>query len=1564
MASPVKPAAAARQQRPRSRKSIAHVPSSSMTSTADQENATVDLSALSAAKKAGLASERASKKSRSKSIGPGGLDALNEGTGNRRKSITAPLPKSILKMPPMSPLKEIPLHPSVRKDNKQSKSPSASPSKSSRTVAPLIDFGSSDETVRPDAPVTGSENLSNPFDTTTTSNEATKVGLKTEEEQQAAVREREQREERERERDIRRKSLANRRVSFAPEATLHTWDVVEYFQDSTTSSASTNSTRRASSASASSLPGTPAAGQRSSDSSQDASEPPSTPPEQVEEQRIAASPAHQRDLHQKKRRRRSSGIPPMNFNNPDEEGFSSSPYSGSSVAGSDDTNTFVDAEDDDESAADSESSAGDASTVMEVDEDDGDTTSHSVASAGSSSSTASSGRLEAALREAAKQAGTQGIEYDEHGDLTMEMADEEVTASFQPFVRKDSSDGSAVNDVSMQAQPNQNPFSPAFKAGISRGAALEPSEPPIVEEDMSMDVTGVLGGIIPSIAAPQSNTTRNRRKSVRVPPVGEDSSLGDDTMDLTMAIGGIQAMPQPAEVPATVVEDEEMTMELTSVIGGVLGGGSSTSQKKRRQSTAAARRTRQSDVTLADGMEMDMTMAGGRILEPKSEQAQVEVQDETVGMDITTAIGAILPSQLKTENREQAKAIMEAETDAAGMPNSPAIMQVHQASARPGAIDTPSMTTASATGSPRKTSARRSPAAGLSIARQSPVRHSGTPLKRPTTPSKQLTPQPPRPTTPGKTPPSKNITFRSASPKRLFKEEIRKAESTPKPASAQKLFQAAAGPATPSIVLTPRNRPTSGLGVDKQGIGSPRVAALLDRRQSIGDDAKVFTPTRNSLKSPRAVRFEDPQLMEREVDKEREEEEKRENGRALLQRKADLADNEDKDATVNLKEMIQSLTPKKKLNGRKSLHVGAARGILGKRPAELDDEDGEGDDHSPKRLRGQEGSPVKKVILPPPPSKIETSGRISRSSRKSLGQTSGNLQNVTPTMQGSPQKGPVATTPKSQGRFKDAQGQAGVSTTPIPFAPKTGTDEQDAVNIEEAEVEEEKIRLQDFLNLTSIRFMELTTTKRRHTVAPKALSGDIQAASQGAQTEQRAGFQDSVVAACSTLPMLELYQHSCRELKNYISEGRSIVREIEAETFEENPALFREYIMATPDVKFIMDNQFKNVKTHARLLSKAMWYEWRMKLLDGLREGLTQINNGLAADDKILKKQEDLFAEVMPSLVETHERLEKENVELQTQADEIADCDQEELDEARGRLLQVEDEVAKKSRMLAEMQRDLEEKEVSIGTTAAIKSQCLDEIRETEKIREECRGWKASEVRALKANVDALEDKYGWTITGAQQTRITMRFQAEVEVDFDTASFLPNQGAAYARKETNSSFDIRCVGNPKGQDRNPLTTEKDFFLQRIRMQLQGMKQSQIRVRDLLRFVSESWIKASMIAEELRQLNLSCPTEINISSERSLSIISTVLLLDIGTKVETVFEVTTGCGNTSVAVNVASSAAVVYGEKFNESKMGEFLAGKVGKTVAVAGNGDNKSKAGAWAKAVRDLSERCSARGKK
>lgn len=387
----------------------------------------------------------------------------------------------------------------------------------------------------------------------------------------------------------RRKTLANRRVSFAPEATLHTWDVVEFMRDQTTSTDSSDNTRRTTRSAGDG--GTPFKPGSALDS-----DPPSTPPEQADDADDLHDPEHQRDAHQKKRRRGSGG-PSMNFNLDDVN--SSSGMSGSSDA--------------EETESEEEGSDDETGTAMSLDM--GDNTAQSLG--GSDSSTSSSARLEANLRMAAHQAGTRGIEYDEYGDASMELAGEEVTNAFQPFVGKQDQKqplGSASMD-----QENVNPFSPAFKAQLVSGTFSRPST--VQEEDtgdLSMDMTRAIGGVLqqpeedstvssngdgtmeitqavgqikpqgqkrrrsttdagsPGAVAPTAQSKRRRSSAAR-------SSMGDDTMDLTMAVGGIKETASPAKPQrrrvsmrrrssgvASIASDQDgATVDFTRAVGGV-----------------------------------------------------------------------------------------------------------------------------------------------------------------------------------------------------------------------------------------------------------------------------------------------------------------------------------------------------------------------------------------------------------------------------------------------------------------------------------------------------------------------------------------------------------------------------------------------------------------------------------------------------------------------------------------------------------------------------------------------------------------------------------------------------------------------------------------------------------------------------------------------------------------------------------------------------------------------------------------------------------------------------------
>jgi kinetochore protein Spc7/SPC105 len=773
--------------------------------------------------------------------------------------------------------------------------------------------------------------------------------------------------------------------------------------------------------------------------------------------------------------------------------LSSSPFSGSSVGGSEGTQSPVKEGIDEEAESDTDNDFDGEGTAMSLDEVTARTT---ATTQSDSSSTSSSSRLNEALRQAAHEAGTRGIDFDENGDMSMEMADQEITGAFKPWITKGQRISFDTEDMSaLQDEENINHFQgQAQSENHDENDDDDDGNDYYNEnEELSMEITNAVGRIF------GSNPNRlsiGRRKST-----AEETTYGDRTMEFTNVVGGIADHQSPAksDIGSVVSENEEMTMEFTSVVGGVLGKGISGSERSDgnvlpdsvQESNLVGRDFSEwsTDGDGADEMDMEFTGAIGGILSPIEEQT--ESQDEfTGGMDVTAVMGTILPPGLETNNKQQAKQLMELESDAGQLVSSPFQERVNLSPPKLSASHHIAPV-ASESGSPSLASVRsRQTGRSSSTGTGTPLRQ--TTPRKPMTPSKQLTPQPLRPSNPGKTPPSSNVTFRSASPKKLFKHEIRAAA---KQSHSPHLFEndEQTGESTPAIILRPpHSRRSSGLGIDKEGLGSPKVAALLDRRRSIGEDAQEFVP---QDEPSRRLRFDDPVKIHEEVDREREEEENREDGH--------IPPVNDLDATSNLKELISSLTPKKrKVGTRKSLHVGAAKGVLGKRPVELDEEE---EEESPKRLRGRNASPVKSIKLPAPPSKDETVGRAARPSTNKLFDLS----------------------PQKTGSFTPRKPNPTIAVTSPSKNAQTSEDvpetaEQEAEDGEDVDLE--PIQLQDFLNMTNIHFMELTTTKRRHTTAPGNDSNALERT--GTRDANREiSLEDCVAAGFCTVPMLELYQH-------------------------------------------------------------------------------------------------------------------------------------------------------------------------------------------------------------------------------------------------------------------------------------------------------------------------------------------------------------------------------------------------------------------------------------------------------
>ena len=209
------------------------------------------------------------------------------------------------------------------------------------------------------------------------------------------------------------------------------------------------------------------------------------------------------------------------------------------------------------------------------------------------------------------------------------------------------------------------------------------------------------------------------------------------------------------------------------------------------------------------------------------------------------------------------------------------------------------------------------------------------------------------------------------------------------------------------------------------------------------------------------------------------------------------------------------------------------------------------------------------------------------------------------------------------------------------------------------------------------------------------------------------------------------------------------------------------------------------------------------------------------------------------------------------------------------------------------------------------------------------------------------------SVTG---TAMSMTYNRTIQLHFSPSAFLSNGPDEEASTGENAPIGLTYIADADEYNPLPVTTEKRFFLQIIRAQLQCLQQSRTKLKDLLGFVSSSWDMAIIVAEEARTLGIGYLTETIIKADEVIAVCCVIYLKTMQTKVEANFEVKvrSGEGHSQLSLIVKPTVRVCYGETLNEKKMSEFLESRI---KGVEGYG-------VWAQATRELEEKLMSRGKK
>lgn len=195
-----------------------------------------------------------------------------------------------------------------------------------------------------------------------------------------------------------------------------------------------------------------------------------------------------------------------------------------------------------------------------------------------------------------------------------------------------------------------------------------------------------------------------------------------------------------------------------------------------------------------------------------------------------------------------------------------------------------------------------------------------------------------------------------------------------------------------------------------------------------------------------------------------------------------------------------------------------------------------------------------------------------------------------------------------------------------------------------------------------------------------------------------------------------------------------------------------------------------------------------------------------------------------------------------------------------------------------------------------------------------------------------------------------MTYQQEIELVFNILSFRPGNAS-------DSRIDLWYIAANRDHDPLPPSPEKDFFVQCIRDHVRGMTLSQTKIRNMLGVISGAWKMANHVAANVRLLNCTFPTKVARTSDSSIAIQSTLLLIPLETKVEITLALNGQHTQGGLQVSIAPQARVVYGEQFKSDKLTEYLTTRIGTSVVTEG-------AETWSDVVVELRERLLGRGRK
>lgn len=353
------------------------------------------------------------------------------------------------------------------------------------------------------------------------------------------------------------------------------------------------------------------------------------------------------------------------------------------------------------------------------------------------------------------------------------------------------------------------------------------------------------------------------------------------------------------------------------------------------------------------------------------------------------------------------------------------------------------------------------------------------------------------------------------------------------------------------------------------------------------------------------------------------------------------------------------------------------------------------------------------------------------------------------------------------------------------------------------------------------------------------------------------------------LPLLEVYEMSCKELSQKIQQGKALYQEISERTFNDNPMLFKQYYCASYYDQVSLKAEFHRLKEFTRHQAKQVWYQWRTQLMRNVLEVQQGNLEILQADKKVLEEAITEIEDQKNRFQEDLQRLRRDITSFKEIKASYKELDSAQIKNIKLQLLKLNqtllnhrDEITKKEEELVRVNEDIKNIDLSIQIQR-------DELRKAESRLSRRRHFSDKEIRELESEVKALEKRVG------------LQYLSEVDLDVVEFACNPYILATITFKD-GVPASIRFSRRDHGQESSTVTQKGLVFEDLSSLAFCHLPKTEIKPEENIAEFRRIWNKIKQIDHDLYRVSLKYPSIVKVNDE-SLTVSTTIYSFKTGTE---------------------------------------------------------------------------------